>query len=123
MATKSKGTILVADYDFGDVDIERKIVEGSGFTLAAAAMAQRPIPPAPKTATDWALRTLSVLMIAPAPVITAQPMIEVTSVAMSLGIGTTTRSDASAYSAHVAAECETTWPFHKAVYCSLSFKV
>src|SRR5499427_3696238 len=36
MATKSKGTILVADYDFGDVDIERQIAEGAGFTLAAA---------------------------------------------------------------------------------------
>jgi D-3-phosphoglycerate dehydrogenase len=36
MATKSKGTILVADYDFGDVNIERKIAEGAGFTLAAA---------------------------------------------------------------------------------------
>ena len=36
MATKSKGTILVADYDFGDVAIERKIAEDAGFTLAAA---------------------------------------------------------------------------------------
>jgi D-3-phosphoglycerate dehydrogenase len=36
MATKSKGTILVADYDFGDVDIERKIAENAGFTLVAA---------------------------------------------------------------------------------------
>jgi D-3-phosphoglycerate dehydrogenase len=29
-------TILVADFDFGDVDIERAIVEGAGFRLAAA---------------------------------------------------------------------------------------
>src|SRR5215470_11634343 len=36
MAMKSKGTILVADYDFGNVDIERKIAENAGFTLAAA---------------------------------------------------------------------------------------
>lgn len=31
-----KGTILIADYDFGDVDIERAIVEGAGFRLDAA---------------------------------------------------------------------------------------
>jgi D-3-phosphoglycerate dehydrogenase len=30
------GTILVADYDFGDVEIERSIIEGSGFELRAA---------------------------------------------------------------------------------------
>jgi D-3-phosphoglycerate dehydrogenase len=29
-------TILVADFDFGDVDIERSIVEGAGFRFAAA---------------------------------------------------------------------------------------
>jgi len=29
-------TVLVADYDFGDVDIERAIIEGAGFRLAAA---------------------------------------------------------------------------------------
>jgi len=33
---KSKGTILIADYDFGDVNIERDIIEGAGFRLAAA---------------------------------------------------------------------------------------
>jgi D-3-phosphoglycerate dehydrogenase len=32
----SKGTILIADYDFGDVNIERAIIEGAGFELAAA---------------------------------------------------------------------------------------
>jgi len=32
----SHGTILIADYDFGDVEIERAIVEGAGFRLAAA---------------------------------------------------------------------------------------
>src|SRR5262245_56615590 len=33
---KSKGTILIADYDFGDVRIERAISEGAGFELVAA---------------------------------------------------------------------------------------
>ncbi len=33
---KAKGTILIADYDYGDVDIERSIIEGSGFELKAA---------------------------------------------------------------------------------------
>jgi D-3-phosphoglycerate dehydrogenase len=33
---KSKGTILIADYDFGDVNIERSIIEGAGFRLVAA---------------------------------------------------------------------------------------
>jgi D-3-phosphoglycerate dehydrogenase len=33
---KSKGTILIADYDFGDIDIERAIIEGAGFRLVAA---------------------------------------------------------------------------------------
>lgn len=32
----SKGTILIADYDYGDVDIERSIIEGKGFELRAA---------------------------------------------------------------------------------------
>jgi D-3-phosphoglycerate dehydrogenase / 2-oxoglutarate reductase len=31
-----KGTILIADYDYGDVDIERSIIEGGGFELQAA---------------------------------------------------------------------------------------
>lgn len=31
----SKGTILIADYDYGDVDIERSIIEGGGFNLRA----------------------------------------------------------------------------------------
>ncbi|MFF4242394.1 C-terminal binding protein [Actinomadura geliboluensis] len=34
--TDGQGTILIADYDFGDVDIERAIVEGAGFRLVAA---------------------------------------------------------------------------------------
>jgi D-3-phosphoglycerate dehydrogenase len=29
-------TVVIADYDFGDVDIERSIVEGAGFRLLAA---------------------------------------------------------------------------------------
>jgi D-3-phosphoglycerate dehydrogenase len=33
---KSKGTILVADYDFGDVGIELAIIEGAGYRLVAA---------------------------------------------------------------------------------------
>jgi D-3-phosphoglycerate dehydrogenase len=33
---KPKQTILIADYDFGDVNIERGIIEGAGFQLAAA---------------------------------------------------------------------------------------
>src|SRR5215472_11549638 len=32
----SKGMILIADYDYGDVDIERAIIEGGGFELRAA---------------------------------------------------------------------------------------
>src|SRR6516164_8709092 len=34
--TKAKQTILIADYDFGDVSIEREIIEGAGFQLVAA---------------------------------------------------------------------------------------
>jgi D-3-phosphoglycerate dehydrogenase / 2-oxoglutarate reductase len=33
---KPTGTILIADYDFGDVSIERGIIEGAGFALVAA---------------------------------------------------------------------------------------
>jgi D-3-phosphoglycerate dehydrogenase len=32
----TSGTILIADYDFGDVEIERSIIEGAGFELRAA---------------------------------------------------------------------------------------
>ncbi len=32
----SKQTVLIADYDFGDVDVERAIVESAGFGLVAA---------------------------------------------------------------------------------------
>ena len=32
----ARGTILIADSDFGDVDIERSIIEGAGFQLIAA---------------------------------------------------------------------------------------
>ena len=35
-AAKTKQTILIADYDFGDVNIERGIIEGAGFQLVAA---------------------------------------------------------------------------------------
>src|SRR5262245_12160258 len=33
---KSKGTILIADYDFGNVSIEQAIIESAGFELRAA---------------------------------------------------------------------------------------
>jgi len=33
---RAKGTILVADYDFGELDLERAVVEAAGFRLAAA---------------------------------------------------------------------------------------
>jgi hypothetical protein len=33
---KSKGTILIADYDFGDVGIEQATIESAGFKLVAA---------------------------------------------------------------------------------------
>jgi len=32
----ASGTILIADYDFADVEIERSIIEGAGFELRAA---------------------------------------------------------------------------------------
>lgn len=34
--TQQRGTILIADQDFGDVDIERAIIEGAGFQLIDA---------------------------------------------------------------------------------------
>ena len=34
--TDRNGTILIADFDFGDVDIERAIIESAGFQLIAA---------------------------------------------------------------------------------------
>ncbi|MFD0851693.1 hypothetical protein ACFQ07_05655, partial [Actinomadura adrarensis] len=34
--TRSNGTVLIADSDFGDVDIERPIIEDAGFELVAA---------------------------------------------------------------------------------------
>ena len=36
MTRTEKGTILVADFDFGDVEIERAIAEAAGFRLVAA---------------------------------------------------------------------------------------
>ena len=35
MTPTDRGTIMIADSDFGDVDIERAIIESAGFTLAA----------------------------------------------------------------------------------------
>src|SRR5688572_31293005 len=33
---EAKGTVLIADYDFGDVIIERAIIEDAGFRLISA---------------------------------------------------------------------------------------
>ena len=37
----AKKTVLIADHDFGDVDVERAIIEGAGFELVAAQMPER----------------------------------------------------------------------------------
>ena len=57
-----------------------------------------------RTEADTAGAEYGYRLAGPAPVMTAQPMIAVTSVGTSLGSATTTRSDAKAYSAQVAAE-------------------
>src|SRR5262245_39000369 len=75
-------------------------------------MAHSPTPPAPNTATDSFTRTSRVLRITPAPVSTAQPTIDVTSVATSLSRGTTSRSESKVYSVHVAGPAGTAWLFH-----------
>lgn len=49
------------------------------------------------------------LRTAPDPVMTAQPMMEVTSVSTSSSMGTTTRSDATRCSAQVDAEAQMDW--------------
>src|SRR5262249_5557270 len=36
MRQNEQQLVVIADYDYGDVDIERKIIEGAGFTLVAA---------------------------------------------------------------------------------------
>ena len=36
MSDRESKTVVIADYDFDDVDVERRIVEGAGFRLAAA---------------------------------------------------------------------------------------
>src|SRR5215467_4846240 len=95
---------------------------GYASTIAAAWIAQSPMPPTPNTATDCPGFTPSVLIMAPAPVITAQPITQVRSVGTSLGIGNTTRSDPRAYSAQVEAEPETSFPRHLNVDCGRSFK-
>src|SRR6266704_3689878 len=75
-------------------------------------MAHSPTPPAPNTATDSFTRTPRVLRITPAPVSTAQPIIDVTSVATSWSKGTTRRSESRVYSVHVAGPAGTAWPCH-----------
>ena len=52
---------------------------GSAPRILAPTTADRPTPPTPKMATESPFCTLAVLSTAPAPVITAQPMIAVTS--------------------------------------------
>src|SRR4029453_18150173 len=85
---------------------------GYAPTIWAAAMAHSPTPPAPNTATDSFTRTPRVLRITPAPVSTAQPIIDVTSVATSWSRGTTTRSESRVYSVHGAGPAGTAWRFH-----------
>jgi D-3-phosphoglycerate dehydrogenase len=36
MTAAARETVVIADHDFGDVDVERAIVEGAGFALVAA---------------------------------------------------------------------------------------
>jgi D-3-phosphoglycerate dehydrogenase / 2-oxoglutarate reductase len=36
MSGKSNATVVITDYDYGDVDVERGIIEGAGFELIAA---------------------------------------------------------------------------------------
>lgn len=36
MQAKKRQTVVIADYDFDDVEIERRIIEGAGFELVAA---------------------------------------------------------------------------------------
>ena len=54
--------------------------DGLAPAIRAPTTADRPTPPTPKMATLSFAWTLAVLMTAPAPVITAQPMMAVTSV-------------------------------------------
>ena len=62
---------------------------GSASRTARAVIAERPTPPTPKTAADCPRCTFAVFSTAPAPVITAQPMMLVTSRATSSGTRTT----------------------------------
>jgi D-3-phosphoglycerate dehydrogenase / 2-oxoglutarate reductase len=36
MSASPTGTVVIADYDFGDVEVERSIISGAGFDLVAA---------------------------------------------------------------------------------------
>jgi hypothetical protein len=76
---------------------------GSAPTLAQACTMQSPTPPTPKTATESPFCTFAVLIAAPHPVITAQPMIAVTSVATLSAIFTTSCWSAIVASAQVKA--------------------
>ena len=80
---------------------------GSAPTTFAATIADRPTPPTPITATLWPRCTPAVCTTAPAPVITAHPMIDVTSVGTSSGSVTTNSSSAIVRSAQVNTFCET----------------
>ena len=62
---------------------------GSAPTAAAPATADSPTPPTPKIATLWPACTSAEVTTAPVPVITAQPMIAVTSRGVSASTFTT----------------------------------
>ena len=64
---------------------------GSAPTIFAAVTAESPTPPTPKIATLSPACTPAVLYTAPAPVMTAQPTIAVTSILMFVGSGITWR--------------------------------
>ena len=74
---------------------------GFAPAIRAPTTAERPTPPTPKIATLWPRLTLAVLITAPAPVMTAQPMIDVTSRGVRGSTFTTYCSSASVKFAHV----------------------
>ena len=74
---------------------------GSAPRTAAAATAQSPTPPAPTTATELPAGTSAVLITAPAPVMTAQPMMLASPGSRSAGAGTTYSCRTRLWSDHV----------------------
>ena len=83
---------------------------GLAPTFLAATTADRPTPPTPNMETLWPALTLAVLITAPAPVITAQPMIDVTSFLIAGSTFTTNCWSAIVWSAHVKTFCATAVP-------------